>query len=263
MTLALLLGFTLAAAARTPPRRLENNNQCHHYLERACFLQYTRTIQVAHGFREMKGACCRACALDNNCVGTTLRPSTHECLLAREPVTLPCGSGNYSALTTNIEPKYHDLLVKASCGGQCRIKDAMDLIPTDLWDSTLFALLEGRNESWIPSDYFRRHTLFQALLTKSETWPKRFANDSETLLADIEWSRDACPRTYVYTLPEALNDYDGAPTTSLDGVEANANLLEVLVDRLSRSSHCATNDAYDADVFLVSRGFHGSSKIAQ
>ena len=63
MTLALLLGFILGAAARTPPRRLENN-ECRHYLERACFLQYTRTIQVAHGFREMKSACCRACVVE-------------------------------------------------------------------------------------------------------------------------------------------------------------------------------------------------------
>ena len=52
-----------------------------------------------------------------------------------------------------------------------------------------------------------------------------------------------------------MNDYDGNPT-QLDGVEANANLLEVLVDRLGRSSHCATNDAYDAELFLMRATIH-------
>ena len=44
------------------------------------------TVKVHHGIRNMKHACCHACAKDPTCRGTTLRPAAHECLQAPAPL---------------------------------------------------------------------------------------------------------------------------------------------------------------------------------
>ena len=79
--------------------------------------------------------------------------------------------------------------------------------------------------------------------------PAPFARDAERIVADVDWSEDACPRTYVYALPRTLSDWAPGDASPDDGVDANANLLEVLVAALQ--ARCSTKSPADAELFLI------------
>ena len=79
--------------------------------------------------------------------------------------------------------------------------------------------------------------------------PAPFARDTERIVADVDWSEDACPRTYVYALPRTLSDWAPGDASPDDGVDANANLLEVLVAALQ--ARCSTKSPADAELFLI------------
>ena len=79
--------------------------------------------------------------------------------------------------------------------------------------------------------------------------PAPFARDTERIVADVDWSEDACPRTYVYALPRTLSDWAPGDASPDDGVDANANLLEVLVEALQK--RCSTKSPADAELFLI------------
>ncbi|KAH8095351.1 phosphopyruvate hydratase [Aureococcus anophagefferens] len=87
-----------------------------------------------------------------------------------------------------------------------------------------------------------------------------FASDADA--AAFATTAAACPRTYVYRLPPRLVDWapPANPGTrvapgvyvSADAVGENANLLEVVLDRLSRpESPCVATNPEDAELFLV------------
>ena len=79
--------------------------------------------------------------------------------------------------------------------------------------------------------------------------PAPFARDAERIVADVDWSEDSCPRTYVYALPRTLSDWAPGDASPDDGVDANANLLEVLVEALQK--RCSTKSPADAELFLI------------
>jgi len=79
--------------------------------------------------------------------------------------------------------------------------------------------------------------------------PAPFARDTERIVADVDWSEDSCPRTYVYALPRTLSDWAPGDASPDDGVDANANLLEVLVEALQK--RCSTKSPADAELFLI------------
>lgn len=79
--------------------------------------------------------------------------------------------------------------------------------------------------------------------------PTPFARDAESIVATVDWSTDACPRAYVYALPRRLADWAPGDAIKSDGVDANANLLEVLVQALQ--TRCATTRVEDAELFLI------------
>ena len=73
---------------------------------------------------------------------------------------------------------------------------------------------------------------------------RALARDAERIVAGVDWSADACPRTYVYALPTTMSDWAPGDAAPDDGVDANANLLEVLVDVLQK--RCAAKSPADA-----------------
>ncbi|KAJ8601869.1 hypothetical protein CTAYLR_002684 [Chrysophaeum taylorii] len=73
-------------------------------------------------------------------------------------------------------------------------------------------------------------------------------------------SSRACPKVFVYELDPELGDWDRRSTfgqTSVpgvyatEGIDENANLLEVVLTRLASSERCSTRDASEAELFLV------------
>ena len=80
--------------------------------------------------------------------------------------------------------------------------------------------------------------------------PAPFARATRNaVVADVGRSKDACPRTYVYALPRTLSDWAPGDASPDDGVDANANLLEVLVEALQK--RCSTKSPADAELFLI------------
>ena len=91
-----------------------NRSACHRYAHSACLATYYRSVKVHHGMREMKHACCHACAKDPRCRGTTLKPASHECLLSASTSYVPCTRGNYSSLVQNVTRlEYNDFYREA------------------------------------------------------------------------------------------------------------------------------------------------------
>ena len=89
-----------------------------------------------------------------------------------------------------------------------------------------------------------------------------FASDADAAAFAAAAAAAACPRTYVYRLPPRLVDWAPPATpgtrvapgvyVSADAVGENANLLEVVLDRLSRpASPCVATNPEDAELFLV------------
>ena len=91
-----------------------NRSACHRYAHSACLATYYRSVKVHHGMREMKHACCHACAKDPRCRGTTLKPASHECLLSASTSYRACARGNYSSLVQNVTRlEYNDFYREA------------------------------------------------------------------------------------------------------------------------------------------------------